>query len=359
MMVREMPLVATRERFVHIASMATLGLSVVAAATATVIARLQPVPQPMDLIVPPIVCVVFLILLAMLSRYPHRVLAIMRTSLLMALIALSAPAWFYTWQAAVTPGLRLVDIYPPVAALFMALMVMVMIYLPPKPALIAVSVCWMLVALPVLIYLFAHPDELHTPRGADLLMSYGPVLILLAVLLPIQRGLNGKIQHLVSEQAKMEVMVNRDPLTGLYNRRFGEQVLQDMTVRQVSAGVIMFDLDRFKAINDTHGHPIGDLVLQRVALRCGELIRSDACLTRWGGEEFLVLVHDVDAQALQRLAERLRVAIADLVIEQAPSINASFGIALRQPEDSTATVLHRVDQALYRAKQEGGNRVLW
>ncbi|WDS34714.1 GGDEF domain-containing protein [Pseudoxanthomonas sp.] len=354
-----MPPPASRERFIHSASLIALSLTVLASGIATLIPWLSPVRQPMDLVIPPVACSIFLGLLATLIRRPPWVAGIMRTALLTALVALAAPAWFFTWQAAVTPNLLLIDIYPPVTALFLALMVMVMIYLPPRPAFIAVLLCWLLVALPVLLYLLSHPQEMHTPRGADLLMAYGPVFILIAVLLPVQRGLTGRIQHLVSEQARMEIMVNHDPLTRLYNRRFGEQVLQDMLAGNRPGGVIMFDMDRFKAINDTHGHPVGDAVLQRVAQRCQELVRKDECLARWGGEEFLIALPGIDHAGLKLLAERLRGAITELTVAPVQQISASIGATLIQHDDTYTSLLQRVDQALYRAKQQGGNVVMW
>ncbi len=354
-----MPPFATRERFIYRASLVTLILTIFASGAATVIHWLDPVHRAMNLIIPPATCVVFIGLLITLLRRPHLVGSVMRYALLCALLALAAPAWFFTWQAVVTPHLRLIDIYPPVAALFLALMVMVMIYMPPRTALVAVLLCWLLVALPVLVYLFAHPQELHTPRGTDLLMAYGPVFILVAVLLPVQRGLTGRIQDLVSQQARMEDMVNRDALTRLYNRRFCEQVLQELLSKRVAGGVLMFDMDRFKAINDTYGHLVGDRVLQRVAQRCQDVLRKDECLARWGGEEFLVAVPQVEAAGLQLLAERLCVAIAELRIEPVPQIAASVGITLLQPDDTLTSVLQRADQALYRAKQQGGNTAVW
>jgi len=352
-----MPTLNSRSRYIHSASMVTLSLTSFAAGSATLIARLGPVRRPLELVIPPVMCAVFLSLLIILIRRPHRVGIIMRTALLAALAALIAPAWFYTLQATLTPGLQLIDTYPPVPSLLLVLMVMAMIYLPTRQGVTVVLLGWLLVALPVLVYLFAHPQEMRTPRGADLLMTYGPVFILFVVLLPVQRGLTNRIQQLVSEQARMEIMVNRDPLTRIYNRRFSELVLQDMLTRQIPAGVIMFDMDRFKAINDTHGHPVGDRVLQRVAQRCQTLLRKDECLARWGGEEFLVAVPDVDTAALQALAERLRKSIAELSIEPVSKISASVGIALVRTDDNLEGLLQRVDQALYRAKKQGGNVV--
>lgn len=354
-----MPSITNRKRFIHSASMITLSLTSFAAGSAALIAWFAPVRRPLDLTVPPIMCAIFLGLLVLLIRHPHRVGNIMRTALLAALAALIAPAWFYTWQAAMTPGLQLIEIYPPVAALLLVLMVSAMIYLPTRQGVTVVLLGWLLVALPVLVYLFTHPLEMHTPRGADLVMTYGPVFIMFIVLLPVQRGLNSKIRRLVSEQARMEAMVNRDELTHLYNRRFGELVLRDMLSRQISAGVIMFDMDHFKTINDTHGHPIGDRVLQQVAQCCQNLLRKNECLARWGGEEFLVAVPEIDTASLQALAERLRKSIAELAIEPVAKVSASVGITLVQNGDSVADLLQRVDQALYSAKELGGNVVAW
>lgn len=350
----------SRESFILSVSKITLLLTSFAAGSATLIAWFAPVHRPLDLVVPPLMCAVFLALLIMLLRQPHRVGSFMRIALLAALAALIAPAWFDTWQATLTPGLRLIDIYPPVAALLLVLMVMAMIYLPTRQGVTVVLLGWLLVALPVLVYLFAHPQEMHTPRGADLLMTYGPVFILFVVLIPVQRGLNSQIELLVSEQARMEAMANRDALTHIYNRRFSELVLQDMLTRQIPAGVIMFDMDDFKMINDTHGHPVGDRVLQQVAQCCQHLLRKNECLARWGGEEFLVAVPEVDATSLQALAERLRKSIAELSTDLGPQISASVGITLlTQDGDSLTSLLQRVDQALYRAKKRGGNVVAW
>jgi diguanylate cyclase (GGDEF)-like protein len=347
----------SRDRLLHGASAITLSLTSFAGASATVLAWLGPVHRPLDMVIPPVMCVFFLVLLIMLVRWPHRVGLIMRVALAAALVALIAPAWFYTWQATENAGLRLIDIYPPVASLLLILMVTAMIYLPTREGVAIVVAGWLLVALPVLIYLFAHPQEIRTPRGADLLMTYGPVFVLFLVLLPVQRKLTRRIQRLVSEQVQMEAMINRDPLTRIYNRRFCQLVLQDVLTRQIPAGVIMFDMDRFKAINDTYGHPVGDRVLQRVAQRCQELLRKNECLARWGGEEFLVVVPDVDAAALHALAERLRKSIAELSIEPVALVSASVGITRMLDGDTTDALLQRVDEALYRAKKLGGNVV--
>jgi hypothetical protein len=127
-----MPPFATRERFIDRASLVTLILTISASGAATVIHWRDPVHRAMNLTIPPVTCGCFIGLLVTLLRRPQRVGSIMRYALLCALLALAAPAWFFTWQAAVTPHLRLIDIHRPVAALFLAMMVMVMIYMPAR-----------------------------------------------------------------------------------------------------------------------------------------------------------------------------------------------------------------------------------
>jgi diguanylate cyclase (GGDEF) domain len=336
-----------------------LSLAMVASGCAAVIHWFSPVHRTLDLIVPPTMFAVFGGLLVALMRRPESVIAIARTALVVAGLAMVAPTWLDTLQATLTPGLQLVGILPPIASLFVMLVMMVMLFFPPRQAFRIALLAWVLVALPVLVYLFAHPLEMGSPRGKDLLMTYGPVIVMVTVLIPVQRGLTGKIQRLSAERARMEVMIHRDPLTGIHNRHHSDQVLQNILSERRAAGVIMFDMDRFKAINDTHGHPAGDHVLQAVAQRCIELLRKDECVSRWGGEEFLVVVPDINAAGLQQLAERLRQAIAELVVEPVPQVTASFGVALIEAGDSIPNLLQRVDQALYRAKQQGGNCVAW
>lgn len=353
-----MPMRDPNERFVHHTIVVMLALGMVASACATAMHWLNPVRQPMDLIVPPTMCVVFSGLLATLLRRPRWVLAIGRVTLLVSGLALAAPAWLYTTQAFLVPGLRVVDTLPPISSLLLILVLMEMQFFRGRQAVAIALLTWAAVALPVMAYLFMHPSEMETPRGRDLLMGYGPAIILVAILIPMQRGLTGKIERLAMERARMEIIANHDPLTHIANRRPGEQVLQGILDSTATGGVVMFDMDRFKAINDTHGHAVGDHVLQVVAQRCEGLLRKDECVSRWGGEEFLVVVPNIDAAGLELLAERLRSTIAELAIEPVRQITASFGIATVESGDSVDSVVMRADQALYRAKRHGGNCVM-
>ena len=98
--------------------------------------------------------------------------------------------------------------------------------------------------------------------------------------------------------------------------------------------------------------------IETVADACRGLLRAGKTISRWGGEEFLVIVPNVDAPGLQRVAERLRLAIADLSVAPVGQVTASLGATLLQGWDNQETVLQRADQALYRAKEQGGNRVV-
>ena len=162
---------------------------------------------------------------------------------------------------------------------------------------------------------------------------------------------------MASERDGIEVQLHRDPLTGVNSRLFGERVLRNVLARGGTAGLVMLDLDRFKAINDTYGHPAGDGVLRAVAATCARLLRPSECIARWGGEEFLVILPDVDAAALHGIADRLRVAIAAVPVAPVAQVTASLGTALLHPADTLDTALQRVDRALYRAKELGGNCV--
>jgi diguanylate cyclase (GGDEF)-like protein len=352
-----MPAQDPNDRYVRVAVLALLSLALLAGVCATAIHWFARIHRPMDLVVPPTASVLFAGLIVALLRRPAWLLGITWIALGASALALIAPAWLYTAQASLSPDVRLIDILPPVSSLFVVFLVMLMIFIPGRRAFLAAALGWVLIALPVLLYLLGHRQELWTPRGWDLLMAYGPVSIMVVVLLPVQRGLTGKIRRLASERDVMEVMLHRDPLTGVQSRLLGERVLRAALASEATAGVIMLDLDRFKAINDTHGHPVGDTVLQAVADGCKRLLRANECVARWGGEEFLVIVPDVDAAGLHLVAERLRAVISTVPVTPVPQVTASLGTTLLRAGDTLDTVLKRADVALYRAKELGGNRV--
>jgi two-component system cell cycle response regulator len=162
-----------------------------------------------------------------------------------------------------------------------------------------------------------------------------------------------------------------DPLTGLYNRRYAVSRLATIAQRahELAAGfaVLLVDLDRFKAVNDRHGHAGGDTVLVEIARRLTENLRAPDLLARIGGEEFMVVLPDCGADEAQAVAERLRCVIGDRPVRLSGGaeahVTASIGVALAQSLSDLrdgGAALERADRALLRAKSEGRNQImLW
>lgn len=156
-----------------------------------------------------------------------------------------------------------------------------------------------------------------------------------------------------------------DPLTGLHNRRYGlhhlERVATRCAAQGIRAGVILMDVDHFKTVNDTHGHPAGDRVLARIARVLSESLRGEDLVCRIGGEEFLAVLPDAGPSQVRSVAERLRRTIAETRIRlsdgQELGVTMSLGVAMLAEEGSGADILDRVDRALYAAKHDGRNRV--
>ena len=159
-----------------------------------------------------------------------------------------------------------------------------------------------------------------------------------------------------------------DALTGLHNRRYMESHLATLVEQAHARGkpltVLVLDMDFFKAVNDTHGHDAGDDVLREFALRLKKSIRGIDLACRLGGEEFVVVMPDTDMAVAGMVAERLRRRIAAEPFpihkgERKVEVTISIGLAaLGGPDDTAAAVLKRADQALYRAKRDGRNRVV-
>ncbi len=158
-----------------------------------------------------------------------------------------------------------------------------------------------------------------------------------------------------------EQMAITDELTGLYNRHFLEKSIESIITRsdryKEPVTLVMFDLDHFKQVNDKWGHPAGDTVLRRTAAIAKNLIRSSDMLVRFGGEEFILLMPHSTINGGSSVAEKIREALAENVYPGIGPVTASFGLAEREKDESFESWYSRVDQALYRAKQSGRNRV--
>lgn len=169
------------------------------------------------------------------------------------------------------------------------------------------------------------------------------------------------ITPLAEERRQLIIRAATDALTGIANRAGIDELLGRELHRtdrhDVPLSVIMFDIDHFKVINDTYGHPAGDAVLVALTRLVANHVRAHDTLGRYGGEEFLVVAPQTDPDEGRRLAERLRAAIEDQLFPAAGRVTCSFGVATRRPGDKQQTLVARADEALYAAKETGRNRV--
>lgn len=167
-------------------------------------------------------------------------------------------------------------------------------------------------------------------------------------------------------QAAASLENGRDPLTRTLNRRFLPSVLgREITLAKNSKtplSVLMVDIDHFKAINDRHGHAIGDIVLRHIAELLLNTVRDSDFVFRYGGEEFLIVLVETDPTAASVIAERVRQQLADQKVpvrgQDALSVTASIGVASHEGHPDYEYLIDAADKALYRAKEEGRNRVV-
>lgn len=189
------------------------------------------------------------------------------------------------------------------------------------------------------------------------------------VISAVSGGAGGPISAEKYLQGALGELAFRDTLTGLYNRRYIDEylpaALREAYAREQPLSLIFADIDRFKLVNDNHGHLSGDLVLQHVAQLMQKKIRkTDSWVARYGGDEFIICLPGVAEAEAHRIANRLRVAIMS---ERFPMENGalqltcSFGVQSLEKSDLQLTalmLLHQADEKMYRAKNAGRNKVI-
>ncbi|MFQ3631596.1 diguanylate cyclase [Roseiflexus sp.] len=216
------------------------------------------------------------------------------------------------------------------------------------------------------------------PRRANVIMHHkeGHLVPVCVRVTPI-RDQSGDIIGAVevfsdnSHQKAVQVEIERlreltllDPLTGIGNRRFVETAtlsrLEELRRYGWSFGVILLDIDHFKAVNDMFGHLVGDDVLRMVARTLAHNVRAFDSVGRWGGEEFAIVVRNAGTEALMNLAERLRMLVEQASLSVANEIvrvTVSLGATVACLNDTLSSVFERADQMLYFSKHHGRNRV--
>ncbi len=179
----------------------------------------------------------------------------------------------------------------------------------------------------------------------------------------LHQALAEKLQKLEAANETISRLARTDDLTGLHNRRsfndFFALALSAARRHGHPLSLISIDLDYFKAVNDSFGHTGGDLVLKEFSNLMQEMVRAEDLAVRWGGEEFIILLPQTNCEAAAALAERIRSKFEQTPGSAAPlAMTASFGVAELQDGEHEDDLIRRADEALYRAKNEGRNRVV-
>lgn len=202
--------------------------------------------------------------------------------------------------------------------------------------------------------------------GFKIAFHYFNILISVSLLLAFSILFGLEVRYtqklLNDENSRLDEIASRDPLTKALNRRSFHNILKDNIAKDDSHefALIMLDIDDFKRVNDTYGHVMGDQVLTRIASVMEEIIREEDSFCRWGGEEFLILIHG-GADEYDNVAERIRKRIEELVFHfegNAFKVTVTLGISEYQQGLQLRTLVDMADQKLYYGKSHGKNQVV-
>lgn len=189
---------------------------------------------------------------------------------------------------------------------------------------------------------------------------------LAAFILLIDTSRKKAIRRLIEANRTIRELAVRDPLTGIFNRRYIWERMEGEERRALSAStsfyICLIDLDSFKQVNDTLGHAAGDIVLQAVARVIESQVRDEDCFGRYGGEEFILVLRGRDTLDPARFAERIRRSVAELRFAEVPDlqkVTVSIGVARFEPGEGFGKTISRADTALYAAKQAGRDQVVF
>jgi diguanylate cyclase (GGDEF)-like protein len=214
-------------------------------------------------------------------------------------------------------------------------------------------------AIPLCIYVFVNWPTLYKnellPMYVQIVVCHPFYIASLTYIEIVHRTL----AQATVELSYAEISAKSDYLTGIFNRRASTAVLQkaiDDAQNGIITTVMLFDIDHFKRINDTFGHDVGDVVLVAFVALLKEHIRNIDSLGRWGGEEFILILPNIDFDQARILAARLCNVIAKHSFPAVGQVTTSIGVSISQPEDTLEMLVKRADIALYKAKQSGRNQ---
>ena len=221
---------------------------------------------------------------------------------------------------------------------------------------------------------FKHDIPFWNTRTVFWSMSAVVVLILLttqwlrsreleAINESLQQQIDDATIQLTENNAYLQDLTVTDTLTGINNRRAFENSLSELILRSKryndTFSMLIFDIDEFKKLNDQYGHAVGDNVLVELVERVRGVVRDVDTLCRWGGEEFTILMPQTDKAGALKMAERCRSVIADEPFDEVGQVTISLGVTSYMPLDNERKLFKRADDALYEAKSQGKNCVVW
>lgn len=213
-----------------------------------------------------------------------------------------------------------------------------------------------LVSLLILAGYYSSPSAYHTSWIVEANRLLSLLMVLLCATLVIQR------RFVDGMNAKLRVMVHTDSMTGAGNRLAFDLAVQRETLRAEryahAFALITFDIDNFKSVNDSYGHDVGDLVIRAVCCEAQSVLRASDAIYRMGGEEFAVLSPEADLSKAVLIAEKIRAAVAHCTIKEiGKPITVSLGVAEFDQSEGEGNLIKRADQAMYKSKAAGKNRV--
>jgi diguanylate cyclase (GGDEF)-like protein len=316
--------------------------------------NIYPTAHIIDSIIPSIDAIVLLTVLIYYHYNPHTVMnKIIVFFIIFFILTFSPTTIYYVWMAWGNEW-RFIDEYPPITGLIMAIITLSVIMLPKKYKRYMVLM-WASIALPIIYYLLNHPEELQTPRGYELIGTFGPASLLLYIVFPYQKSIRRHINKVTDDLRRFELEAGRDYLTDIYNRR-GLTLWLGQLKSDDQIAILLIDVDHFKNINDRHGHSIGDRVLVEVASRLRSIYFEKHTIARWGGEEFAVILVNPKANTLPFIGSMFQHTLGSLPYKSVGKVTVSVGVSKIAPHDSFLELIDQADKALYIAKNNGRNQ---
>lgn len=214
----------------------------------------------------------------------------------------------------------------------------------------------LLVSLLILPYLGFFPVESPALKALSLNITLSHAVYIFCMFGVIKLKQTQKDSQLKAIQ--MEHAANNDGLLGIGNRRLLQAEMNDRIAKHTPFSLLLIDIDYFKAINDRHGHLVGDDTLREITQCMNDNLRPQDLLGRWGGEEFLVIANDAKFDNAVTLAQRLCAAVENHQFSAVGKVTVSIGVAQFRPDRSLSQTFAEADKALYQAKNAGRNQVV-